>query len=216
VNGGWVDTGIAVAVSDAVTITASGSWTPGGADYTGPAGFGSSPESADNYLNLTDLGTCADCATAMDPQWAAPMSYTGSAPPQPGNYTSTAVAPQAMLIDYVGGDLKTTSWPHAGELWLGINDDAYSGNTSDNYGQMTAIVTGQPSPATESPATYPVFHTCANDQRCALNERAGPDTSNPVTGQLHDGDPVKIACQTAGLIILAGQAGCDGPSGRMT
>jgi len=199
-NGGWVDTGIALIPSDAVTITASGSWTPDGADYTGPAGFRSSLESADNYLNLTDLGTCPDCATSMYPEWAALMSYTGSAPPQPGSYTSTAVAPQAMLIDYVGSDLKTTSWPHAGELWLGINDDTYSGNTSDNYGKVSAVVTVQPSPTIESPATYYVFHTCVNDQQCALNERAGPGTSYPVTGQLHDGDPVKIVCQTAGQL----------------
>jgi len=110
------------------------------------------------------------------------------------------VAPQAMLIDYVGSDLKTTSWPHAGELWLGINDDTYSGNTSDNYGKVSAVVTVQPSPTIESPATYYVFHTCVNDQQCALNERAGQGTSYPVTGQLHDGDPVKIVCQTAGQL----------------
>src|ERR1022692_1790231 len=197
-NGGWVDTGIALTLSDAVTITASGSWTPDGADHTGPAGFGSSLESADNYLNLTDLGACADCATRMYPEWAALMSYTGSAPPQPESYTSTAVALQAMLIDYVGSNLRTTSWPRAGELWLGINDDAYSGNTSDNFGQVTAVVTVQPGPATGTPATYHVFHTCANGHQGALNVRAWPDTSSPVTGHLHDDDPVQIACQTAG------------------
>jgi hypothetical protein len=141
-NGGWVDTGLSLSLTDSVNIKASGSWTPDGADYTGPDGFGQSLLSADNYINLSDLGVCAVCATSMYPEWAALMSYTGSDPPQPGSYTSTAVAPQANLVDYVGSHLSTTKfWPYQGELWLGINDDAYSGYTSDNSGQVTATIT---------------------------------------------------------------------------
>lgn len=141
-NGGWVDTGLSLSSADSVDIKASGSWTPDGVNYAGPDGFGQSLLSADNYINLSDLGACADCATTMYPDWAALMSYTGSNPPQPGSYTSTSVAPQAHLVDYVGSGLTTTKfWPYTGELWLGINDDAYSANTSDNSGQVTATIT---------------------------------------------------------------------------
>jgi len=140
-NAGWIDTGIEVSPSDAVDVHANGSWTADGVNYTGPDGYGYSTLSADNFINLTDLGVCATCATTKYPEWGALMSYTGSAPPPPGSYTSTAVASQAMLIDFVGSHLSSTSWPYSGELWLGFNDDAYSDNTSDNYGQVTAVVT---------------------------------------------------------------------------
>jgi hypothetical protein len=145
-DAGWVDTRISLNRTDSVTISASGSWTPDGVDYTGPDGFGYSMMSPDNYRNISDLGVCGTCATSAYPEWAALMFYMGSDPPQPGSYTSTAVAPQADRVDYVGSSLTTTkSWPYPGELWLGINDDAYSGNTSDNYGQVTAVITVTPS-----------------------------------------------------------------------
>ena len=139
-DAGWVDTGLQVDPSDDVNISASGSWTPDGVDYAGPDGFFYSPESADNYFNTYDLGTCADCATTDAPFWAELISYTGNSPPEPGSYTSTSVAPQAALIDGVGSTFQG-SWPYSGEIWLGFNDDAYSGNTSDNYGEVTATIT---------------------------------------------------------------------------
>jgi hypothetical protein len=40
----------------------------------------------------------------------------------------------------VGSNLDG-NWPYTGELWLSFNDDAYSGNTSDNSGQVTATIT---------------------------------------------------------------------------
>jgi hypothetical protein len=137
---GWIDTGIRVTPTDVVEITAKGSWTPDGVNYTGPDGFGYSLVSADNYFDLTDLGVCAYCATSKYPHWAMLISYTGDSPPGLGSYTSTAVARQAMLIDSVGSNYNAP-WPYSGELWLGFNDDAYSANTSDNYGQVTATIT---------------------------------------------------------------------------
>ena len=139
-NGGWVDTGLRVDPSHYVTINASGSWSPDGVNYTGPDGFLYSLESADNYYNTNDLGVCATCATTDYPFWAELISYTGSAPPEPGSYTSTTVASQAKLIDGVGHSFQGP-WPYTGELWLGFNDDAYSGNTSDNRGEVTATIT---------------------------------------------------------------------------
>jgi hypothetical protein len=139
-SGGWVNTGLQVASGDVVTIHAHGSWTPDGVNYTGPNGFGSSPTSADNFFNLTDLGACADCATTHDPNWSALIGYTGNSPPAPGSYTSTTTAPQARLITLLSDSFSAT-WPYSGELWLGFNDDAYSGNVSDNSGQVTADIT---------------------------------------------------------------------------
>jgi hypothetical protein len=143
---GWVDTGITVNSGDVVTITASGSWTPAGESYyTGPDGF-SSFEWQDNFLNTTDIGVCATCATTKAPSWGALISYTGGSPPEPGSYTNPDAAAQAPLISVVGSYLKT-SWPLTGELWLGMNDDAYTDNTYDNAGEAIAIVTVRGAPA---------------------------------------------------------------------
>jgi eukaryotic-like serine/threonine-protein kinase len=139
-NAGFVDTGISLSQGESVTITASGQWTPDGGDYTGPDGFDSSSMSADNYLNVADLGACASCASTDYPEWAALMSYTGDAPPTPGSYASNSAVSQTDLIDFVGSSLQG-AWPDQGELWLGMNDDAYSGNTSDNYGSVTVTIT---------------------------------------------------------------------------
>ena len=139
-GGGWVDTGVKVTPADLVTITAAGSWTPDGVNQAGPDGLPDSIVSADNYFNLADLGVCAVCATTKDPHWAMLISYTGNAPPGVGSYTSTAVRSQAMVIGGVGSHYHDP-WPYPGKLWLGFNDDAYSGNTSDNSGQVTATIT---------------------------------------------------------------------------
>jgi len=138
-TGGWVDTALSVSPADVVDIAAQGSWTPDGAHFAGPDGFDSSLPSADNFFNLTDLGVCADCAPTKYRHWGMLISYTGSSPPGVGSYVSKAVADQAMLIDGVGSHLDG-SWPYTGELWLAFNDDAYSGNTSDNSGQVTATI----------------------------------------------------------------------------
>ena len=137
---GWVDTGLSVSPADVVDIAAQGSWTPDGVHFTGPDGFDSSLPSADNFFNLTDLGVCADCAPTKYGHWGMLISYTGSSPPGVGSYVSKAVADRARLIDGVGSHLDG-NWPYTGELWLAFNDDAYSGNTSDNSGQVTATIT---------------------------------------------------------------------------
>jgi hypothetical protein len=137
-NGGWVDTGIRLSQNDLVNFTASGSWTADGVDYTGPYGY--SQRSADNYFNVQDLGVCATCATTLKTDWGMLIGYLGDSPPEPGSYTSTAVAPQTTSIFQIGGGFGQATYG-AGELWLGFNDDAYSGNTADNHGQVTATIT---------------------------------------------------------------------------
>jgi hypothetical protein len=113
----WVNTGIQVNVGDALTITATGAWTPGPPEYNMVGPDGSSMEWPDNFLNLVDIGACAYCATTPTPHWAALIGYIGENPPGPGSYTSYDVLPEAMRIFVVGSSFITNS-VLAGTLWL--------------------------------------------------------------------------------------------------
>ena len=143
--GGWVDTGISVLAGDQLAITASGSWTADGVNFTGPNGY--SQTSADNYLNTGDIGVCAFCAKAQAGHWGALIGYVGNNPPAPGSYTASSVLPRAQRVFVVGSKLASTT-PLTGELWLAMNDDAYSGYTQDNSGSVAASVsvTNNPPP----------------------------------------------------------------------
>lgn len=135
----WVNTGIIVHAGDRLAITAEGSWNPG-APLTAPVGpDGSSQSWPDNFLDITDIGTCAYCAQTRTPYWAALIGYIGSSPPAVGSYTSASVLPEARKIFLVGSNLSTIV-SSSGILWLNFNDDAYSSYTVDNYGQVTASI----------------------------------------------------------------------------
>jgi hypothetical protein len=136
----WVDTGALIAAGAGFTITASGSWTPGLPEtgYVGPDG--SATLWADNFLNIADIGVCAGCASSVTEGWGALVGYIGDSPPAPGSYAgSSAVLAEAESVFFVGSDLAETAW-RTGELWLAMNDDAYSGNTSDNLGSVTVAI----------------------------------------------------------------------------
>jgi hypothetical protein len=133
-----------VNTGDSLRISAQGSWTGAGASYyTGPDGY--SQSWGDNFFNVQDLGGCAYCAGTKVANWGALISYTGNSPPAVGSYTSTAVAPETTKIALVGSSFSGSS-QLSGELWLAFNDDAYSANTSDNNGQVTATITLTPGP----------------------------------------------------------------------
>jgi surface antigen len=133
------DTGISLNVGDALKVSATGSWSADPTDgFTGPDGY--SNEYPDNFLNLTDIGVCAYCASTPTPFWGALIGYIGSAPPTAGSYTSTSILPDAQKVFFVGSNFGA-SIARAGELWLTFNDDAYSAQTSDNSGQVTATIT---------------------------------------------------------------------------
>jgi len=137
-SGGWADTGIQLGTGDSVTISASGSWAAAGQAVTGPDGY--AQPGADNYFNVADLGACATCASTQAPHWGALISYTGTSPPPAGSYTSAAVAPQAARIALAGSQSTSVS-AYPGEFWLAFNDDAYSGSTAGNSGQVTVTIT---------------------------------------------------------------------------
>lgn len=135
----WVDTGIILGVGTTLKISANGSWSADPAyGFTTPDGY--TQQSADNFFNLSDLGACASCASTPMPNWGALIGYIGNTPPAAGSYTSTSVLSDAQKVFVVGSSFQSNTKP-AGKLWLTFNDDAYSGYTSDNAGQVTAIVT---------------------------------------------------------------------------
>jgi hypothetical protein len=106
-----------VTAGDSLAITASGSWTGDGINYTGPDGY--SQWWADNFFNTQDLGVCDYCASTMVAHWGALISYTGNSPPSVGSYTSTAVASETSKISLVGSITPTPSLCRYGDAGAG-------------------------------------------------------------------------------------------------
>ena len=132
----WTDTTVKVTTGHLLTITARGSWTDGTAT-SGPNG--SALRWPDNFFNFADVGACAFCARTATIRWGAVIGYIGSSPPAAGSYTSAAIRPEAAKVFFVGGSYKASA-PATGRLWLNKNADAYSNNTADNHGQVSATV----------------------------------------------------------------------------
>lgn len=149
----WVNTGITLKVGQTLKVSATGSWSADPGDgFTGPDGY--TKAWPDNFLNLQDIGSCAFCASTPTPHWGALIGYIGNSPPAVESYTSTSIRPQAEQVFVVGSSFQSPASP-AGTLWFNFNDDAYSGYTIDNAGQVTAMVTVQPASGHPVPqATY--------------------------------------------------------------
>ncbi|MCL4487778.1 MAG: alpha/beta fold hydrolase [Chloroflexi bacterium] len=152
-SGQWVNTGLVFNVGDQLVISASGSWCPGSQSACPVGPDGSSTAWPDNFLNLADIGVCAYCATTNVPHWAALVGYIGSAPPPAGSYISTNVITEAQKVFAVGSSYNGTAG-NAGTLWLNFNDDAYSNNTADNTGQVTATVSGSHTGSNHLPIVF--------------------------------------------------------------
>jgi hypothetical protein len=71
-------------------------------------------------------------------QQEALAGYISSAPPAASSHTDTSIKPQAEGVFLVGARFRGRA-QFSGELWLAFND-AYSNYTTDNSGQITAIV----------------------------------------------------------------------------
>ena len=136
----WVNTGITLSLGEKLSVSATGSWSTDVNLFpnVGPDGY--TQQAADNFLNLTDLGACSSCASTQTPHWGALIGYIGNNPPTAGSYTSTSILPDAQKVFVVGSNFQSGA-PFAGTLWLNFNDDAYSANTGDNAGQVTANIT---------------------------------------------------------------------------
>src|SRR6266567_4897611 len=138
----WVNTGITLSVGDTLKVSATGSWSADPGDgFTGPDGY--TQESADNFLNLQDIGACSVCASTQTPNWGALIGYIGTSPPTAGSYTDPNILPEAKKV-FAMGSAYNKAVTNAGILYLNFNDDAYSAYTVDNAGQVTATVTVTP------------------------------------------------------------------------
>ena len=138
-DAGWVESGVAVTVGQTLDIEASGQWAPGPPESGDVGPDGSSIAWGDSFLNLTDFGSCWGCAGTLGPSWAALVGYIGDNPPPPGSYTDASEYAEATHVFLVGSGTRATA-DRSSELWFAMNDDAYSGDTSDNSGDMTVSV----------------------------------------------------------------------------
>ena len=135
----WVNTGVHINIGDRIFITASGSWSPGLPESGMVGPDGSSIIWGDNFLNLSDIGCGPYEAKTSTSNWATLIGYIGENPPQVGSYTSTDVVLDAGRVFIVGSNFNSVA-SLSGTLWLNFNDDAYSGYTQDNIGEVAADV----------------------------------------------------------------------------
>jgi len=125
----WTDTGIALTAGQNVTISATGSWNWGQARSNfGPDGdpnFFSGSGDEFEFFDVVDHGRL--------------LGFVGSDPYQ-GQGGNGSFYPQTSGYISVGSG-QSFAAHYAGELWLGFNDDAVSGATGDNSGQVSATIT---------------------------------------------------------------------------
>jgi hypothetical protein len=161
----WTDTGVDVTPGEPIFVSASGSWSaapfcsscplPGGP--TGPDGY--STPWGDNFLNLADIGNGAAGGVTPTPHLGALIGFVGPVPPAPGSYgTDPGIRPIAADV-FVVGDRAMFARPESGRLWLGFNDDAYSGNVGDNDGSLNAVISTTPQTDTPPPPASSVVQT---------------------------------------------------------
>lgn len=134
----WTDTGLDLCSGTVIHVVATGLWNPweGGlepCDANGMAG-----DSSDRFLD------------ANGERYAALIGYVGANPPAAGSFgwmaeeEKSACRAQMFLL---GTDVLVKT-PATGRLYLAMNDDAVSGNTSDNTGSLKVDITVVPEPST--------------------------------------------------------------------
>lgn len=128
----WVNTGLSVSAGQVIRVTAAGSWFPHPDHVCGPDG---SSGWFDHFLNAYHLSGRTD-------HFGALIGYIGSSPPAIGSYADLN---ETRRLSYIAnmvllGSNASVTAPVSGTLWLGMNDDAYSANCSDNGGGITATV----------------------------------------------------------------------------
>ncbi len=90
---------------------------------------------------LDDEGTVASGNSAFPD--GELIGYVGVTPPMIGSYSSMTTGQRDACISAMlplGSNVTVTA-NNSGELWLGMNDDAYSANYFDNAGSVVATVT---------------------------------------------------------------------------
>ncbi len=151
-SGWWVDSGIKVSRGKSVNVAATGTWNAwvGRTSNFGPDG--STYHWYDQFLDGS--------GNFNGPHFGALIGFIGNVPPQIGSYRYLTKAQRQAAIAHMvvlGADATVTA-PASGELWLGMNDDAYSGNSYDNTGSVSVSVQMQ---STELPS--PQENSCTPD-----------------------------------------------------
>jgi hypothetical protein len=123
----WTDTRITLSRGDTVAVTASGTWC-WKVEWVGPNGVYDG--TVDTFLND---GTHGELIAFVGPD------------PYQGHWGDGNFFPQAAGYWGIGGSGQFISLT-AGELWLGINDDAVTEATSDNSGFVVANISVVPVP----------------------------------------------------------------------
>lgn len=147
-TGWWVDTGLSLAAGTQVTVTASGTWTPWvSSGYCGPDGLAASTGEqyyGDQFFNPQGI----ESAVGTFPLGAL-IGYAGTTPPMTGSYSSMSQSEIQNTITHLVeiGSSATFAMPYTGELFLGMNDDAFSAFSNDNSGSITAAITVVPEPS---------------------------------------------------------------------
>jgi hypothetical protein len=144
-QGWWVSTGLVLNAGDVIHVVATGTWNPwvGQTDYCGAEG--SSFEWSDQFLNAYGVGAGGGGVGYLQ-NFGALIGFVGSTPPLIGSYLGMTTQERLNQINsmvLMGSNVCVTS-PASGMLWLGMNDDAYSGNCQDNAGALTVTVTPEP------------------------------------------------------------------------
>jgi hypothetical protein len=179
-NPDWTDTGIALSAGEVATISASGTWNDGcGLPDFGPDGN----LGCNGWWNEFEFFDIADHGrligfVGLDPfqaQWGSSIFF-----PQTSGYISV-------------GSGQTFIAPYAGDLWLGIDDDAVDQSNYDNSGQLIATITVGGSDAT-APAIAIVAPTTVytlNQKVAAKYSCADPDDAvMSCAGPVANGAPV--------------------------
>lgn len=151
----WVYTGLSLEAGESFNVSATGEWSA----WIGATGMtdadGSTYLWCDQFLNAYGVGNNIG-------NFGALIGYIGDAPPAVGSYASMTVDERLDAISrmvLLGTDVDAIA-PVSGALWLGMNDDAYSGNDSDNIGQLSVTVNTDTVPKNEpvpEPATILLF-----------------------------------------------------------
>jgi len=145
----WTNSGLFVHTGDAIDVTSTGVWNA----FDGNYGADGSPVWWPDQF-LSPLGAFSGYPAPVGTHFGGLIGYIGETPPPVGSYLSMSVEQRLEQIAHLvvlGSNVHVTA-PLSGALWLGMNDDAYSGNLSDNSGaiQVNVRVT---SPVPE-PETY--------------------------------------------------------------
>jgi len=123
----WTDTGIALSAGQAVTISASGSWSWGGPNI-GPDGDPNLFSGGGDEFEFFDIVNHGRL-----------LGFVGPDPYQ-GQWGNGGFFPQTSGYISVGSG-QSFATPYAGELWLGLNDDAVTEAIGDNGGEVVANIT---------------------------------------------------------------------------